>query len=60
MGQNSQQLAFAQRPCVRARALRSPDDSYGIRLTVSYALATAIIALWMAYLQLISGATLTT
>jgi hypothetical protein len=55
MGRNKQQLVLSQRPRVRARALANPNESHRIPLRADYALATAVIALWIAYLPLINA-----
>ena len=59
MLRNEQHLHLARRPNVRARAVAIPHDDHKILMIIAYALASAIILLWMAYLPAVTGSVLT-
>jgi len=59
MSGNRQQFAWAHRPHPRARAVAVPQQDQRIVRMVVYALASAIIVLWMAYLSSVTGSVLT-
>ena len=48
---NEQHYQFAPRPRTLARAADMPDAAHKILTIVAYVLASAIVALWMAYLR---------
>ena len=52
------QRHFMHRPRVQARAISAQRQSNGVLVTVAYALISAIIALWMAYLSSVTGSIL--
>lgn len=52
------QRHFMHRPRVQARAISAQHRSNGVVVTVAYALMSAIIALWMAYLSSVTGSIL--
>jgi hypothetical protein len=58
MSRNRQQLPFTHRPRNRARAVAIPQQDQRIVQMVVYALASAIIVLWMAYLSSVTGSVL--
>jgi len=59
MLRNEQHLHLARWPNVRARAVAIPHDDHKILMIVAYALASAIIVLWMAYRPAVTGSVLT-
>jgi hypothetical protein len=55
---SQQQLHFMRQPYARARAVAQVQNQYKITMMVAYALASAIIVLWMAYLPTLTGSIL--